>query len=55
MQLAAEGLSNRAIGMRLFITEGTVKNHVHNALTKLGVSTRGQDVAQLVREGRITH
>lgn len=51
VQLAAEGLSNRQIGRRLFITEGTVKNHVHNALRKLGLENRVQAATYLVEEG----
>jgi DNA-binding NarL/FixJ family response regulator len=42
LALVAEGLSNREIGERLFITEGTVKNHVSNVLAKLGVRDRTQ-------------
>lgn len=38
----AEGDSNREIANRLFITEGTVKNHVTNILGKLGVRDRTQ-------------
>lgn len=51
MQLAAEGLSNRQIGRRLSITEGTVKNHVHNALHKLDMDNRIQAAAYIVRHG----
>jgi two-component system nitrate/nitrite response regulator NarL len=53
LRLAAEGLSNREIGRRLFITEGTVKNHVHNALRKLGLENRVQATAYLVEEGLV--
>ena len=53
LRLAAEGLSNREIGRRLFITEGTVKNHVHNALRKLGLENRVQATAFLVEEGLV--
>jgi len=51
LQLVAEGLSNREIGKRLWITEGTVKNHVHNALEKLHLSNRIQAAAYIVRQG----
>lgn len=51
LQLVAEGLSNKEIGVRLSITEGTVKNHVHNALTKLDMDNRIQAAAFIVRRG----
>jgi DNA-binding NarL/FixJ family response regulator len=35
-------LTNRQIAERLFLEEGTVKNHVHNILRKLNVSSRKQ-------------
>ena len=38
----AGGASNREIGEALFITEGTVKNHVSNILNKLGLRDRTQ-------------
>ncbi len=38
----ATGASNREIAKALFITEGTVKNHVTNILGKLGVRDRTQ-------------
>lgn len=38
----ATGASNREIASALFITEGTVKNHVTNILSKLGVRDRTQ-------------
>ncbi len=38
----ARGASNKEISAALFITEGTVKNHVTNILGKLGVSDRTQ-------------
>lgn len=51
LQLVAEGLSNKEIGGRLSITEGTVKNHVHNALEKLQLENRIQAAAYVVRHG----
>ena len=51
LQLVADGLSNKEIGGRLSITEGTVKNHVHNALEKLQLENRIQAAAFVVRQG----
>jgi DNA-binding NarL/FixJ family response regulator len=51
LQLVADGLSNKEIGARLWITEGTVKNHVHNALEKLQLENRIQAAAYIVRQG----
>ncbi len=42
VRLVADGQSNREIALALFITEGTVKNHVTNILGKLGVRDRTQ-------------
>jgi DNA-binding NarL/FixJ family response regulator len=46
--LIAEGLSNKQIAGRLSIERATVKNHVHNILSKLGVNHR-DEVATLFR------
>jgi two-component system nitrate/nitrite response regulator NarL len=51
LQLVADGLSNKEIGGQLSITEGTVKNHVHNALEKLHLENRVQATAYVVRQG----
>ena len=51
LQLVAEGLSNKEIGKKLSITEGTVKNHVHNALEKLHLDNRIQAASYIVRQG----
>jgi DNA-binding NarL/FixJ family response regulator len=42
LRLVARGASNREVGETLFITEGTVKNHVSNILSKLGLRDRTQ-------------
>ena len=51
LQLVSEGLSNKEIGTSLSITEGTVKNHVHNSLEKLQMENRVQAAAYVVRQG----
>ena len=42
LRLLAVGCSNKEIGTKLNITEGTVKNHMTNVLGKLGVLDRTQ-------------
>jgi DNA-binding NarL/FixJ family response regulator len=49
LRLVAAGDSNKEIAARLYITEGTVKNHVTNILGKLGVRDRTQ-AALMARE-----
>jgi len=51
LSLVAEGLNNRAIASRLYISENTVKNHVRNIHEKLGVHNRMEAVVRAVREG----
>jgi DNA-binding NarL/FixJ family response regulator len=42
LALVARGASNRQIAENLYLTEGTVKNHMSNILSKLGVRDRTQ-------------
>jgi predicted ATPase/DNA-binding CsgD family transcriptional regulator len=44
-RLIAEGLTNKEIGSRLFISERTVDSHVRSILNKLGFSSRAQIAA----------
>ena len=53
MSLVAEGLTNRVIGERLFISEKTASVHVSNVLAKLGASGRAEAVAIIERRGLI--
>jgi DNA-binding CsgD family transcriptional regulator/tetratricopeptide (TPR) repeat protein len=49
LALLAEGLSNREIARRLFITPKTVEHHVGHLLTKLDLKRRGEAAAFAVR------
>jgi DNA-binding NarL/FixJ family response regulator len=53
LRLMAAGKSNREVGADLFITEGTVKAHVNNILSKLGVSDRTQAVTTALKRGLV--
>ena len=53
LALIAKGLGNREIGATLDVTEGTVKVHVNNILTKLGVGSRTEAVHIGVRRGLV--
>jgi DNA-binding NarL/FixJ family response regulator len=50
LQLVARGLTSKAIGDTLFISENTVKNHIRNILDKLGLHSRNEAVLYAVRE-----
>ena len=51
LKSVASGKSNKEIGVQLFISEGTVKTHVANLLTKLEVPGRTSAVREAVRRG----
>jgi DNA-binding NarL/FixJ family response regulator len=51
LRLLARGLSNRAIGGELYISETTVKFHVGNLLRKLMVSRRAEAVYAATKLG----
>ena len=48
VNLIAQGATNRDVAAQLHLSLHTVKNHVHNAFAKLGVSSR-VELSQLVR------
>ena len=51
LKLIAEGLSNKQIGKRLNLTEGTVKGYVSQILAKLRLADRTQIALYAVRHG----
>jgi DNA-binding CsgD family transcriptional regulator len=48
-QLAAQGLSNREIGRRLYLSHRTISTHLYRVFPKLGISSRGELGAVLAR------
>jgi two-component system, NarL family, response regulator LiaR len=51
LRLIARGLSNTDIAGRLFLSEGTVRNHVSSILSKLGVADRTQAAVIAIQHG----
>ena len=54
LELLAEGLPNKAIAVRLHISDQTVKFHVSSISGKLGAKNRTDAVRRAVRRGLIT-
>jgi DNA-binding CsgD family transcriptional regulator/tetratricopeptide (TPR) repeat protein len=54
LALVADGLTNRQIGERLFISVKTASVHVSRLLAKLGAATRGEAAAIARRQGMLT-
>lgn len=54
LQLISDGLVNREIGVRLFLSEETVKSHVRHLLAKLQARSRAHAVAVGFRRGIIS-
>jgi DNA-binding NarL/FixJ family response regulator len=51
LRLIARGLNNKDISEQLFLSEGTVRNHVSAILAKLGVSDRTQAAVIAIQHG----
>ncbi len=45
LELVAQGITNREIAERLYVSESTVRSHIHNILDKLQLSNRVQAAA----------
>ena len=54
VQLAAKGMSNRAIADNLIISERTVQTHLVNIFRKAGVNSRTQAVLYALKKGWLT-
>jgi len=54
LALMVEGLNNTQIAGRLTVSPSTVKSHVSNILTKLGVSSRTEAVTLALRHGLVS-
>lgn len=49
VQLIIDGCSNKEIGERLHITEGTVKTHIYNIFKKTDVASRNQIINKIIQ------
>lgn len=54
LRYVAAGLTNKAIALRLGISEHTVKFHLGSAMSKLGAASRAEAVASALRRGLIS-
>ena len=52
--LLVQNKTTREIGSLLCISEKTVRNHISNAMQKLGVKGRAQAVVELIKMGSIS-
>jgi two-component system nitrate/nitrite response regulator NarL len=55
MHLVAKGLSNKEIGRRLNITDGTIKVHLHHIFEKLEISNRTTLAALVMTQRETIH
>jgi DNA-binding NarL/FixJ family response regulator len=52
--LASRGLSNRQIATKLHLSQATIKRHLANTYSKMGVNSRGEAARMALSEGWIT-
>jgi LuxR family transcriptional regulator of spore coat protein len=52
-ELLVQDKTTKEIARELFISEKTVRNHISNAMQKLGVKGRSQAVIELLRMGEL--
>ena len=52
-ELLIQDYSTKDISLKLNISEKTVRNHISNAMQKLGVKGRSQAVVELLRMGEL--
>jgi DNA-binding NarL/FixJ family response regulator len=51
LRMLARGLNNKDISQRLFLSEGTVRNHISSILAKLNVTDRTQAAVIAIQHG----
>ena len=52
-QLAADGLTNREIGQRLYLSHRTIATHLYRVFPKLGITARTELARALATEGAV--
>lgn len=53
-ELLIKNKTTAEIAKELYISEKTVRNHISNAIQKLGVKGRSQAIVELVKLGELT-